>query len=56
MGIRYENVFISKYSIYHAEQPLPRFIWVKAILKWTKCSKTAQIVENGKNGVILGPK
>ena len=53
---------ISKYSIYHAEQPPPRFIWVKSILKWTKCQKTAQIVEKwqkmgsfwGQNDII-GP-
>ena len=36
---------ISKYSIYHAKQPSPKFIWVETTLKWTKCPKTAQIVE-----------
>ena len=28
----------------------------KTTLKWTKCPKTAQIVEKGQNGVILGLK
>ena len=45
IGIRYEKKIISKYSIYQAKQPSPRFIWVETTLKWTKCPKTAQIVE-----------
>ena len=57
MGIRYEKIYISKYSIYHIEQPPYRFIWVKATLKWKKCPRTALIFFlNGKDGVILGPK
>ena len=39
-----EQKLFSKYSIYHAEQPQPRFIWVKITLKLSKCP-TAQIVE-----------
>ena len=56
LGLGTKCFFISKYSIYHVEQPPPRFIWVKTTLKWTKCPKTAQIVEKWQNGVILGLK
>ena len=54
--IRYEKKIISEYSIYHAEQPPPRFIWVKSILKWTKCLKTTQIVENWQKWDHFGAK
>ena len=47
-GLGTKNI-ISKYSIYHADQPPPGFIWVKTTLKWTKCQKTAQIVEKRAN-------
>ena len=56
IGIRYQKKIISKYSIYHAEQPPPRFIWVKITLKWSKCPKTAQIVEKCQQWGHLGPK
>ena len=56
IGIRYEKKIISEYSIYHVEQPPPRFIWVKTTLKWTKYPKTAQIVEKWQKWGHFGAK
>ena len=37
--------FCLKCSHHYAEQSPPRFQWVKTMLMWSKCRKTAQIVE-----------
>ena len=56
MGLRYIKKYISKYSIYHAEKPPPRFKWVKATLMWRKYPKTAQIVQKWQRWGNFGVK